>query len=75
VPDTPTLPNLAKALGEGWVELEQDTLGEWYVYLVLAKAYNPEFRLFDSLALDAAEGWDGDAYSVLTNDRSGQIAA
>lgn len=75
VPDNPTLPNLAKALGEGWVELEQDTLGEWYVYLVLTKAYNPEFRLFDSLALDAAEGWGGDVYSVLTNDRSGQIAA
>jgi hypothetical protein len=75
VPNNPTLPDLEAALGEGWQELENDTLGEWYVYLVLAKAYNPQFRLYNSLALDAAEGWGGDAYSVLKNDETGQVAA
>src|SRR5690606_11538855 len=75
VPKNPTLPDLEVALGEGWKELEKDTLGEWYVYMVLAKAYNPQFRLYDSLALDAAEGWGGDAYSILKNEQKGQVAA
>ena len=56
------------------MEIENDTLGEWYVYMILAKAYNPQHRLFDSLALDAAEGWGGDRYSVLKNDQSGEAA-
>ncbi len=75
VPKNPTLPDLEVELGEGWKELEKDTLGEWYVYMVLAKAYNPQFRLYDSLALDAAEGWGGDAYSILKNEQKGQVAA
>lgn len=75
VPNNPTLPDLEALLGPDWKETEKDTLGEWYVYLILAKAYNPQFRLYNSLALDAAEGWGGDAYSVLTNDQTGQIAA
>jgi hypothetical protein len=75
LPNNPTLPDLESALGNGWHEIENDTLGEWYVYLILAKAYNPQFRLYDSLALDAAEGWGGDAYSVLKNDETGQVAA
>ena len=75
LPNNPTLPDLEVALGAGWKEIVNDTVGEWYVYLILAKAYNPQFRLYDSLALDAAEGWGGDAYSVLKNDQTGQIAA
>ncbi|MDD2521619.1 MAG: hypothetical protein PHW11_02195 [Anaerolineaceae bacterium] len=74
LPNNPTLPDLEAALGANWVEIENDTLGEWYVYMILAKAYNPQHRLFDSLALDAAEGWGGDRYSVLKNDQSGEAA-
>ncbi len=75
VPNNPTLPNLEAALGKDWVEIENDTLGEWYVYLVLAKAHSPQYRLYDSLALDAAEGWGGDTYSVLKNEQTGKLAA
>ena len=75
VPSNPTLPDLETALGQDWVEIENDTLGEWYVYLVLAKAYDPQFRLFDSVALDAAEGWGGDAFSILKKNESGELAA
>jgi hypothetical protein len=75
LPNNPTLPDLETALGEGWDEIVNDTVGEWYVYLVLAKAYDPQFRLYDSLALDAAEGWGGDAYAVLKNEQTGQFAA
>lgn len=75
VPSNPILPDLQTALGQDWVEIEKDTLGEWYVYLVLAKAYDPQFRLFDSVALDAAEGWGGDAFSILKNNETGELAA
>lgn len=75
LPDNPTLPDLEKALGTGWEEVDHNTLGEWYVYLVLAKAYDPQFRLYDSLALDAAEGWGGDTYSVFRNTQTGELAA
>ena len=75
LPDNPSLPDLQSALGEGWVEIDNDTLGEWYVYMFLAKAFNPQHRLFDSIAQDAAAGWGGDAYSVLKNEQSGEHAA
>jgi len=74
VPQYPTLPNLEAALGQGWTQIDTGNLGEYYVYLVLAKGYNPQFRLFDSLAQGAAEGWGGDTYSVLRNEQTGELA-
>ncbi|MEL7626899.1 MAG: hypothetical protein AAGU15_08580 [Anaerolineaceae bacterium] len=74
VPNNPTLPDLEKALGADWKEIESDTLGEWYIFMILAKADDPQYRLFDSLAKDAAEGWGGDTYSVLKNNQTGRVA-
>jgi len=74
VPQYPPLPNLEAVLGQGWAQIDTGNLGEYYVYLVLAKGYNPQFRLFDSLAQGAAEGWGGDTYSVVKNTETGELA-
>lgn len=75
LPDNPTLPDLQSTLGGDWEEVDNDVLGEWYIYLILAKSFDQQHRLFDSLALDAAEGWGGDAYSVVKNKHTGEQAA
>jgi hypothetical protein len=71
-PETIELPDLASALGSNWVDLEQNVLGEWYTYLVLAQGWLPETRLDESQARDAAAGWEGDAYLMLTNETDDQ---
>ena len=62
-----TLPDLTTSLGNGWNELEQDVVGEWYTYLILAHGIDPKTQLDDKQARQAAEGWGGDAYAVYTN--------
>ena len=74
LPDIPTLPDLVSILGGDWEEVDNDVLGEWYIYLILAKSFDQQHRLFDSMALDAAEGWGGDAYSVVKNNQTGERA-
>jgi len=52
------LPNLAPALGQGWVEINNGVLGESFL-----RAYLGEFA---GLGLDnAATGWGGDRFSLL----------
>ena len=71
-PNNPILPDLAAGLGEKWETREENTLGEWYTYLVLAKGYESSYRLQDGIAFAAAEGWGGDRYVVLRNESSGE---
>jgi hypothetical protein len=61
-------PDLVSVLGEGWREIEQNTLGEWYTRLTLTE------YLDDDLSETAAEGWGGDYYVALHNDGQEQGA-
>jgi uncharacterized protein (DUF736 family) len=61
------LPDFSEKLGEGWEEIDRNSLGEWYTYLLLAKAYDPSFRINEDQAKLSAEGWGGDQYLVYHN--------
>lgn len=66
------LPDLSGLLGTVWRSLDDNTLGEWYLYLVLAYGRDSSTRLPDSLARQAAAGWEGDHYRVYWNDAGQQ---
>ncbi len=75
--DTPIkvdLPELTTVLGEGWREVSYGQMGEWYTYLILARAANSNARLEDATAQAAAAGWGGDAYQVLHDDATNSTA-
>jgi hypothetical protein len=58
-PDPPTeieLPDLAPSLGADWTEIENDTLGELMVGVLLRRF------LAQDVAVRAAAGWDGDRF-------------
>jgi hypothetical protein len=54
-------------LGVGWDEIDRGVMGEWYTALVLFSGLDPNGRINRSQALDAAAGWEGDAYAVFYN--------
>ena len=68
------LPDLISTLGTGWREVSRNQMGEWYTYLVLARAANANARLDDTTAQNAAAGWGGDKYLVLHNDATDSTA-
>lgn len=79
-PVTLALPEPSEAMGDGWSEVHQNTVGELQIALLLADL--PPGSGFNSVtgqysipdpALNAAAGWDGDRYALWTND-SGQEA-
>jgi hypothetical protein len=75
--DTPIpveLPDLTSALGSGWREVSHNQMGEWYTYLILARAADANARLDDTTAQNAAAGWGGDEYQILHNDASNATA-
>ena len=75
--DTPIpveLPDLATALGDGWREVSHNQMGEWYTYLILARAADANARLDDTTAQNAAAGWGGDEYKLLHNDATNSTA-
>lgn len=74
VPQSVALPDGASLLGEGWQLLEQDVIGEWYTYLILAAGNDPAARLPDEQAQPAAAGWGGDAYAIYRRDDDGALA-
>ena len=61
-PDQVSLPDMATALGEGWTELDRDTLGELFIGAYLLSGVEP-----DDSSL-AATGWGGDQYVLLENE-------
>ncbi|MEA4908834.1 MAG: hypothetical protein VB089_14515 [Anaerolineaceae bacterium] len=67
------LPDLQPVLGEDWVQLDRSVLGEWYSYLVLSSGWQPDARLSESEAKQAAAGWGGDAYQVFWQPHSGEV--
>ena len=75
--DTPIpveLPDLTSVLGSGWRKVSHNQMGEWYTYLILARAADANARLDDTTAQNAAAGWGGDEYQVLHNDATNQTA-
>jgi hypothetical protein len=74
--DTPipvSLPDLTNILGEGWIEVERNVMGEWYTYLILAHGHAESFRIDSGKAEKAAAGWGGDTYLVYQNENSNEI--
>jgi hypothetical protein len=66
------LPEITSTLGSGWQMLSDNTIGEWYTYLFLAKGIDPKGQLDDQNARTAAEGWGGDKYVVFYNEGTKQ---
>jgi hypothetical protein len=66
------LPDFAPVLGAGWREVDRDSLGEWYTYLLLAHGLEEDYRVEATTAQTAAQGWGGDAYVVYHNDDTGE---
>jgi hypothetical protein len=66
------LPDLASILGAGWQEIDRDSWGEWYTYLILAHGQDPQARLEEEPARAAAQGWGGDGYIVYFNEDTDQ---
>ena len=62
-----TLPELAMDLGGNWKETDRETIGEWYTWLILARANDDNYRQIESLVSVAAEGWAGDQYAILSD--------
>lgn len=73
VPVVVTLPELRETLNQGWTLLDQNVLGEWYTYLILGKSHESTEMISDDTALDAAEGWGGDAYAFYLNEDTDEV--
>jgi hypothetical protein len=67
-------PDLTSVLGSDWREIDRDSIGEWYTFLILAHGNDPQARLDTSQAKDASDGWGGNTYAVYQNDQTGEIA-
>lgn len=68
------LPDFSAALGDGWEEIDRNSVGEWYTYLILAYGDQKNARQDEDTASQAAEGWGGDLYVVYSNDQNEDVA-
>ena len=68
-----TLPDLLPVLGEGWMLLDENTLGEWALMLVLTSGVDPAARQDAQMALVAVTGWGGDLYQTYLNLDTGEV--
>jgi hypothetical protein len=64
--------DLAAQLGSNWRQVEDDRLGEWTTFLLLAYSADLPSQLDLAVAEQAAAGWGGDRYQVLVDDDNGQ---
>jgi hypothetical protein len=67
------LKDVTPALGEGWKESTRNSMGEWYLSLILSSGYNESARLNEDTAAAAAAGWAGDTYTVNWNESTQQL--
>jgi hypothetical protein len=76
-PDDPPasvfIPDFSAMPGWRLREIDRGVVGEWYSYLILAKGREESFRIDEDQALEAAEGWGGDAYAVYLDDVNGRV--
>ncbi len=68
------LPDLTSPLGSGWRKVDENTLGEWYTYLVLADGEDARARLPANTAQTATAGWGGDKYAVFASYQGGSAS-
>ena len=73
VPQSVSLPDLGNLLGEDWELFDQNVMGEWYSYLILAKAYQESHQIPERVAEEAAAGWGGDAYAFYLNEKDQSV--
>ena len=59
-PQSTTIPDLADEIGKGWVQVSSNVMGEFLIRTYLEQ-YVDKIQ-----AADAAEGWGGDRYSLLS---------
>lgn len=64
-----TLPDLAPAVDDNWHEIDRDVLGEAGFLVWLIDQVEAE------LAIDAAAGWEGDAYTLWTDSANHRLLA
>ena len=72
VPQEVELADLTKTLGGDWRSVDDNTMGEWYTYLILADGRDADFQLDADTAKTAAAGWGGDHYAYYYNDKTGE---
>ena len=68
------IPDLAAALGEGWTEIGQDTLGEFLLASYLA-THGEETANGIAAASSAAAGWGGDRLALWQHTDGGLVLA
>jgi hypothetical protein len=68
------LKEVTTALGKGWDETTRNSMGEWYLNLILSAGVQESARLDEETASTAAAGWGGDTYTVNWNESTGQLA-
>lgn len=67
------IPDLSESFGNGWKEIDRNSLGEWYTYLMLTTPYDPDFAIDEAVAKSAVEGWGGDQYVIYLNEADNQV--
>jgi hypothetical protein len=68
-PRAVTLPDLGRPLGEGWREVDRNTLGEIGLLAWLSD------HLDQTAAAEGAAGWGGDAYTLWMDEQGHQVLA
>ncbi len=65
-------PPLTDTLGSGWRLIDDNELGEWTTYLILASGADVAAQQKESVAFTASRGWGGDHYQIYYNDTLSQ---
>jgi hypothetical protein len=72
-PQPVVLPNLEAVLGDSWVLFDENVMGEWYTYLILAYGHDESYQIAEDQAQQAAAGWGGDAYAFYHNEGTDEL--
>jgi hypothetical protein len=72
VPVKVSLPDFSGVLGKEWRLADDNEMGEWYSYLILAYGRDSKFQLDTDTAKTATDGWGGDHYAFYVNDTTGK---
>lgn len=66
--------NMAAMLGEGWTEIDRDTMGEFRLWIYFEEIFKDR-RSAQALAKRTAAGWDGDTMVALTKGENHEDVA
>jgi len=68
-PVVPKLPDISEALGRGWENISQNTMGEFLIRTYIEEHLEP------SSAAIGADGWGGDSYVLLNGPEAERVFA